>query len=306
MRIAIIDLGTNTFSLLIGEATASGPQSLHHERAYVRLGEESLQQGALTQAAQDRALATLRNFRQIIDDYAVTHVHAIGTSVWRSVNNATTLIEKINTHTGIDVTIISGIQEAALIYHGIKNAVPMDETPALMMDIGGGSVEFIIGNAAQILWQHSFEIGAQRLWDKFHQHDPIQPEALVQLATFLDEQLTPLQKAIAQHQPQHLIGASGAFSTLISILHAREEQRFDPDATAYDLPLADFYTLFQSLRHTSRADRLQIPGLKSTRADFPVVSCALIQWVLQHSPITSITYSTYSLRMGVFLKTLGY
>lgn len=305
MRVAILDLGTNTFLLLIGEATAGTPRIVHKERAYVSLGAGSLQRGMLTAEAQQRAMSTLRHFKQLIDAHQVTHVRAVATSALRSVSNGAAFVQHVKAQIGIDIQIISGDEEATLIYQGVKKAVPMSKASSLIMDIGGGSVEYIISNNTGIQWQRSFEIGGQRLWDAFHNSDaPITPEQLTQLDTYIDTQLQPLWEAVMQHSPTLLIGASGTFQSLASMHSQRTDTPLDPQATAHPLPIASFEAIYEDIRYKSREERLDVPGLSAKRVDFIVVALTLIHKVLQKTGITHMTYSTYSLKMGLLWETL--
>ena len=304
MKLAVIDLGTNTYHLLIGEVNEQGYREIARKRAYVKLGEGGLQTGSIMPAAQQRALEAMVGFKKLIDEYKVDHVRAMATSAMRSASNAAVLIQTIKDHTDIEVEIISGAQEAALIYRGVKEAVQIGSDNDLIMDIGGGSVEFIICNAQKALWEQSFEIGAQRLVDTFHCHDPISPEELSKLEHYLEERLQPLFEAIALYQPTRLIGTSGAFTTLISIYKAKEQLFADLHAPAYDLPLHHFEQLYNDIRYKSYEERLQVPGLSNQRVDMIVISSALIQFVLSKTNISRITVSTYSLKEGLFFYTL--
>src|SRR5690606_25697024 len=124
----------------------------------------------------------------------------------------------------LKVNVINGDHEAQLIYEGIKLSGSLNGTTALMMDIGGGSVEFIIGNEKEAFWKRSFEIGGQRLLDLFPYHDPILPEEVDQLNTFLSKQLAPLVEAIEHFKPAQLVGASGTFDTLTDMYYASIHQ----------------------------------------------------------------------------------
>ena len=223
---------------------------------------------------------------------------------WRSASNAAVLIQTIKDHTGIEVEIISGAQEAALIYRGVQEAAQIGSGNELIMDIGGGSVEFIICNAQKALWEQSFEIGAQRLVDTFHRHDPISSEELSKLEHYLEEKLQPLFEATTLYQPTRLIGTSGAFTTLISMHKAKEQLPADLHAITYDLPLHHFEQLYHDIRYKSYEERLQVPGLSNQRVDMIVASSALIQFVISKTSIARITVSTYSLKVGLFFCTL--
>ncbi|MEM7055279.1 MAG: exopolyphosphatase [Bacteroidota bacterium] len=304
MQIAVIDLGTNTFHLVIGEIAKQGYREVARKRVDVKLGAGGLQAGSITPAAQQRAIEAMVGFKRIIDTNKVGHVRAVATSAMRSASNAAVLIQTIKDYTGIAVEIISGSQEAALIYRGVKEAVQMSSANELIMDIGGGSVEFIIGNDQKASWKKSFEIGAQRLADIFHSYDPISPAALSKLERYLEEKLQPLFEASTLYEPTRLIGTSGAFTTLTSIYSAQKQLPLDPHATTHDLPLHHFEQIYHDIRYKSYEERIQIPGLSNQRVDMIVVSSALIQFVLSKTNISSITTSIYSLKAGLFFHAL--
>ena len=141
----------------------------------------------------------------------------MATSAIRNAVKGEALVAAIAQQTGIAVRVISGDQEAEYIYYGVRSALPLGRATALVMDIGGGSVEFILCNAEKIYWKRSFEIGAQRLLDRYMSTDPISPSAVRRLHDYLEETLIPLTNAVHQYQPVALVGASGAFETLCAI-----------------------------------------------------------------------------------------
>jgi len=314
MKIAVIDLGSNTFHLVILDTDNHNYQDLigkpldkleiARKRLYVRIGDGSLALGYITPEAKQRALDAMVEFREMLDAYEVDEVYAVATSAMRNASNTVEIVDSIQQQTNISVEVISGAQEAVLIYKGVKAAVKIEET-ALIMDIGGGSVEFIICKPNKPLWAQSFEIGAQRLVDNFHQNDPIQPEDLIKLEAYLEENLQPLLQAIDTYKPTRLIGSSGAFTTLVSMHRAKEQMPLvDPEATAYDLPFEKLIDIYKDIRYKNHKERLQIPGLSDQRVDMIVVSTALIYFILNKSNIRKITASKYSLKVGLFFYAL--
>ncbi len=305
MKIAVIDLGTNTFHLVIIESTQGTYQEVAKKRIYVRLGEGGLGSSNIIPEAWQRALDAMKEFRQIIDTHQVKEVYAVGTSALRSARNGAELITAIEQQTNIQVEIISGQQEAALICRGVKKAVTIEEDEiALIMDIGGGSVEFVICDSNQSLWEQSFEIGAQRLVDNFNQHSSILPEELTNMEQYLSKHLQPLFQAVDTYRPTRLIGSSGAFTTIGAILSAKHEINIGKEVTSYDIPFDRFVQLYKDIRYTTHEDRLQIPGLSDQRVDMIVVSMALIYFVLNKTNLHHITASRYSLKVGLFFHAL--
>ncbi|AQG77891.1 phosphatase [Spirosoma montaniterrae] len=302
MKQAIIDLGTNTFHLLIVEKTDASHKTLFRESRPAKIGMAGINQGIITPEAIERALTVLRYFRTILDQYAVRPetVAAIGTSAIRVARNQAEFIERVRQETGIVVQVISGEQEAEYIYYGVRAAGALDAQTALVMDIGGGSVEFILGSASRIFWKQSFEIGGQRLRERFMQTDPIGPGSIGRLHDYFREQLLPLANAIHQYQPATLAGSSGSFDTLVDMWFMHERGHLPPpEQAAFTLPVSEFYRSYELLITRNHAERMQLPGMIELRVDMIVVAVCLIDYVLKTFGISQIRTSTYSLKEGV-------
>jgi len=241
----------------------------------------------------------LYSFKAAIDEELITRVFAFGTSAFRNAKNGTAVAALIQQQTGIEVNIISGDEEAEYIYKGIRDAIPLGDQPNLIVDIGGGSVEFIIGDSHEIFWKGSFEIGGQRLLERFHRHDPILPEEVKKLGDYLNDVLRPLLKQIRKFKPACLIGSSGTFDTLSDIHCVRNGLPLQQDAPERPLTFQSFYETFDLLLVKNRAERLQIPGMIDMRVDMIVVACCLIQFLLDRQTFTDIRVSSYSLKEGV-------
>ena len=173
MKIAVIDMGTNTFHLIIAEVTETSHEILHKERVAVKIGENGITKGIITDQAWIRALSTISSFKETMDQNGVKAIFATATSAVRNASNGEALTEEIKKQTGIETKIISGEQEAKTILNGVKEAIELGDEKSLIMDIGGGSIEFIIANQDETFWLKSFEVGGQRLVEKFHNQDPI-------------------------------------------------------------------------------------------------------------------------------------
>ena len=166
-RIAIIDLGTNTFHLLIADTDGTTIQPVYAEKVPVRIGEGGINLGFISEEACERALLAMKAFKAKIEAFETSKSYATATSAFRNAQNGAALAKTIEEATSIAITIISGNREAELIYFGVKEALQLGEEKALIVDIGGGSVEFIIANEHTLFWKESFEIGGQRLMDLF-------------------------------------------------------------------------------------------------------------------------------------------
>jgi exopolyphosphatase / guanosine-5'-triphosphate,3'-diphosphate pyrophosphatase len=282
VRIAAIDLGTNTFHLLIVEKQDGKTKKLHDESLVAKLGKGGINQQIITYEATERALKVLRYFRQVIDNQQVSlkNVHATGTSAVRNAENKNEFIEKVFAETGIKIQEISGNEEAELIYFGVKEAMKIGQEISMIMDIGGGSVEFIICNDDRVFWKQSFEIGGQRLMERFMKSDPISMRSVQMMDDFFREKLLPLTNAVHQYSPKTLIGSSGSFDTLIDIFQAKNNtQLIGNQQVSHDLPIAEFYQTYENLLLKNHDERMAIAGMIELRVDMIVVAVCLIRFV---------------------------
>ncbi|HEX8547255.1 MAG TPA: exopolyphosphatase, partial [Cytophagaceae bacterium] len=236
-KIAIIDMGTNTFHLLIARQIEGKVETILKEKISVKIGQNGISKGLISPDAYSRAVEALKHFTCLIIEHDVHDVWATATSAVRNARNGKELVAEIKKQTGIDVLVISGEKEAELIYYGVKSALKIGAQTSIIMDIGGGSVEFIICNDSSIFWKGSFEIGAQRLIDEFQKSDPISSEDTQNLKNYLDEKLYYLFEAARKFIPEVLIGSSGSFDTFCDIdLHSKGIRCTIEEEKEYTLP----------------------------------------------------------------------
>jgi exopolyphosphatase / guanosine-5'-triphosphate,3'-diphosphate pyrophosphatase len=302
--IAILDLGTNTFHLLIAEYSPNTYRIVYRDKQAVRLGKGGIQHKAITEEAQQRAIATLVYFNTIMQTYAVSEVKAFGTSAIRNAANQQAFVDRILQETGIPISVINGDEEASLIFDGIRYALSLGKEKCLVVDIGGGSVEFIIGNSETVFWKRSIEIGGQRLMDMFQHHDPILPEEMEQMNHFFDDSLQELVHQIHEHQPEVFIGSSGSFDTLSDIhclRHNLQQHEDDPEKT---LTFDGFRSIYYELITKNHEERLRIPGMIELRVDMIVVASCLIRYLFERHTFRQLRVSGYSLKEGALYRII--
>ena len=308
-RLALIDMGTNTFHLLIVEISKTPgekPLVLLRTKAGVRLGEGGISQGIIAPEAYARALHTLAGFKEEMELHEVTEVRATATSAMRVTKNGPELVRDIFEQTGIQVNVIPGEREAELICEGVRQAVNLGAEAQLVMDIGGGSVEFIIASQTTIFWKQSFEIGAQRLLDQFFP-DPsgvFPAEAVEAEQRYFSTVLEPLIEAVRRYRPASLIGASGSFDSLadMQIGRVRSESELPPYT---ELAVESFQSSYRHLLSGNHEQRKALPGILPMRANMLVVAAVLIDFVLGITEITRIRTSAYALKEGVLAEMLA-
>ncbi|MDB5272891.1 MAG: exopolyphosphatase [Chitinophagaceae bacterium] len=294
-------MGTNTFHLLI--ASVEGTQyeiTLDHKQA-VSLGRGGINNHRIMPDAIARALTALLQFKTTCDEQKVDRVVLTGTSAVRSADNQQEFLAAIKKATGWDTLILSGEQEASWIYEGVKQTgmIPESES-SLLVDIGGGSVEFVLCNAQEVLWKQSFEIGGQRLMDKFNHADPITETEIKEIAYYLKGTLQALWKEMLRRGGvKTMIGSSGSFDTLCDIYCQKNGIILSQKIKGYSLPLQDFQSIAKELLAKSREERLKTPGMIVLRVDMIVVSLVLIETLIEQLQIEKIEVSFYALKEGL-------
>jgi exopolyphosphatase/guanosine-5'-triphosphate,3'-diphosphate pyrophosphatase len=304
MRVAIIDMGTNTFHLLVAETEGDAFRVLLQDRIAVKIGAGGITQGIVTEAASDRAIVAVKKFKMRLDEMQCNEVLAFGTSALRSASNGNEVISKIREITGVETKIISGDEEANYIYKGVRLALNPGREKLLVIDIGGGSVEFIIGNGDEIFWKRSYEIGALRLLEQFQKHDPILSTEIVALNHYFEEQLASLFEAINFHQPKVIAGSSGTFDTL-SDIYCLQSGIGLLNAPETPLTAESFEKTYKELISKNRAQRMLIPGMIELRVDMIVVASCLIKFIIEKYHFEKIRVSSYSLKEGVMVSLMG-
>ncbi len=304
MKVAVIDMGTNTFHLIIAEIKEGKYKLILKDRQPVKIGEKGINQGFISPEGSERAIRTMTAFKKIIDEQEVQYVQATATSAFRNAKNGQEIANSILKKVNIAPDIISGTEEAELIYQGVKEAIDIGPDPALIMDIGGGSIEFIIGNREHILWRQSFEIGGQRLLEKFHQTDPISSNDHEKLESYLSISLKDLIASAEKLKPGVLIGSSGAFDTFSDMFLHSNGQSQNGSFTERPLSMEGFQRIHQELLGKNRAQRLLMPGMIEMRVDMIVVASILVSFVMKTLNIDHIRVSSYALKEGLLLQMI--
>lgn len=298
MIAAVIDLGTNTFHLIIAEISATGVNVLFKTNEPVRLGQGRINENIIVPEAFERGISTLKVFKQEIIKHRVDVVKATATSAVRSAANGADFVNAAKTDAGIDIEVISGDQEAAYIFKGVK-ATGTINTTSLIMDIGGGSTEFIIANPNEILWKASYNIGAARLTQAHFHSDPISQTDQSVILNHLKDTLQELEVACALYRPQHLVGSAGAFESFTGMIDPSIDLNTVKSAP---IDLDNYHKLADKLITSTHAEREIMPNLIALRVDMIVIAALISNYVIANCGIKTISLSTYDLKMGVLYE----
>ena len=297
-RFAVIDLGSNTFHLLICEINNDETLALiYKERIYVKLASGGLEY--IDDESIERGMSAMKQFAEQILAYNVIKTRAIGTAALREAKNGKEVADRFTAATGIKIEIIDGHREAGYILNGIKSAIPPLDKHGLIMDIGGGSVEFILFKGEQVLFKGSYKIGVAVLHRRFHHSDPMSEGEINSLEALLEKELVELISIIGQLPGYYLIGASGSFEVINEVL---------PKISAADhwteLDISGMPGYLDEIIATNMAARRQIPEIPIERVDYIVVAYALIRYITREMPPERLFYCDFALKEGVLAEMI--
>ncbi|MGN7987027.1 Ppx/GppA phosphatase family protein [Pedobacter sp. 22226] len=299
MRVAVIDLGTNTFHLLIAETAGKELEILYKTNVPVKLGEGKINDNIIIPAAFERGVNCLQDFSHTIAKYKANKVRATATSAVRSAENGQDFVKAVKEQTGITIEAISGDEEAELIYQGVKLSGAITDL-SLIMDIGGGSVEFILCDTEKLIWKKSYNIGAARLMQQFFKSDPISDEDKNAILFHVQNQLKDLFDICEKYQPKVLIGSAGAFETFAELMIRKNNLKTDiSKAKTFGFSFDDYIEIAGKLLNSTHQERSAMPGIIPLRVDMIVIAALITNYVLGRSKINRLTLSTYDLKMGV-------
>jgi exopolyphosphatase/guanosine-5'-triphosphate,3'-diphosphate pyrophosphatase len=306
-RIAILDFGTNTFNLLITEVSSENKlHVLHTAKEAVKLGEGGITRKIITEQAFERGLNAIERHLERVKEFKVTKVYAFATSAIRDAANGKDFIQAVKERFEVYVMIIEGEREAEMIYRGVRLSFNMDERPVLILDIGGGSNEFIIANKKEIFWKHSFNLGMARLLETFNPSNPISHLEIEKIIIYLKAELKELFDAVKEFSPLMLIGASGSFETISAILQHRYPGRYKRDKNAArEIFYEDFLSLHEILLKSTLEERRIMQGMEPVRVEMIVLASIFINVTMEECGLKMIIQSDYALKEGVIAELLN-
>lgn len=305
MTFAILDFGTNTFNLLIAEtAEGGGFRTLYSGKQPVKLGKGGIHNGLITPEAMERGFRAVENHLVTIREFGNPPVRAIATSAIRSAGNGVQYVAEMKRRYGFGTEVITGEREAELIYKGVKASGILPEANVLVLDIGGGSNEFILCNRERIFWKRSFDLGMARILEKFTLSDPITPEETNTLEDYFEQELQPLFTAVDEFRPAALVGASGSFETFAEMIRLVNGKAPD-NKVARTLDLNAYSLLHHHLLASTLEERKVMPGMEPVRVEMIVAASIFVTFVLQKCRIRNLLQTDYALKEGVLAELTG-
>jgi exopolyphosphatase/guanosine-5'-triphosphate,3'-diphosphate pyrophosphatase len=305
--LAAIDIGTNSFHLIVVKTDEKGSfKILTREKEVVRLGKSSKDMKYISPDAVYRAVNTLKRFKLICDSFNA-EVRAVATSAVRESLNGEDFISEILHKTGIKIEVVSGYEEARLIYLGVLQALPVFKKKILLIDIGGGSTEMLIGEKGEVIYANSTKIGAVRLTERFFPDKKFTPDAIEEAKMYTKSVLYPVLRRIKEYSYDTVIGSSGTISTLGSMIYylnnPGSEDELYLNNFVYDRnSLNDITKKITKCLNVRQIEELR--GLDAQRADIITAGAVILEQIFSELDINRITISNYALREGIILDTV--
>ena len=306
LLIAAIDIGTNSIHMVIARST--GPASFEvvdREREVVQIGRGSFRHGRLRADAMRRTLEALARFVSLARRRQVDRILCTATAAVREASNGGSFVREARNSTGVVPRVVPSEEEGRLVYLGVKSALQLDSAPATILDIGGGSVQFVVGDRDRLLLARSVPLGALRLTEMMLPSDPPSRADLQRLRRHLrDGARAPLED-VAALGPQRLYGSSGTIHALAAAAHQAETGAPVTHLNGQVLTREWLSRLTRRLVRMSRAQRERVPGIDATRAEIIVPGALLLLHVMEALDAPGITVSDFGVREGLVTDYLA-
>jgi exopolyphosphatase / guanosine-5'-triphosphate,3'-diphosphate pyrophosphatase len=300
VRIAAIDIGTNSIHMVIASANdASGFEIVDREREVVQVGRGSFASGRLSVEAIRLTVEALQRFVQLARRQKVDAIICTATAAVREARNGYDFLETARRACGIEPRVIPAAEEGRLIYLGLKSALNLAAGPLVVVDIGGGSMQLAIGNSDRLLKVVSAPLGALRLTETTLHGDPPKARELQRLRQRIRKGASEPLEVVKKYAPRHVYGSSGSIHALASVAYWLEHERELEQINGHVLTLKALSRLVRQLKGMTTAEREQLRGLDAKRAEIIVPGALLLEHVLEEIQADSITLSDYGVREGL-------
>lgn len=303
-RIAAIDLGTNSFHAVIVDIFSDGSfRKVDDLKEMVQLAKGGLGK-RLADAAFKRGIEALRKIKVLCDSYGSEKILAYATSAIREAENGGEFIQRSIDELGIKINAIPGSMEAELIGYAVQHGVKLDEEPVLMVDIGGGSVEFILANHKEFFFLASRKIGVSRMMDILRPSDPISKEDIGKLEAHYTQELKEIEEALKKYPTKTIIGSSGTMQNIALMIANRKGLSTTVTLNELEFSAKDFeefYTHFIKLDHKNR---LKVSGFDTKRVDFINTGVVLVHLLINKFGFDKVKISIQALREGIIIRYL--
>lgn len=306
MKVSFFDIGTNSIHMKIVDIHADASfEVLEHEKNMTRIGQGSFKSMKLSKRSMRRGLKIIQRFSNIADEEGVKSAVAVATSAVRDSKNGHQFVKQVRKKTGIRVRVISGKEEGRLIFLGAVSGVEKRRGKILTLDIGGGSVECVLGDYKKIYYTESLPMGVARLSNRFISKNPPSGDNLESLENHIEDMAAPAANAAVRKKFTQVIGTGGTMINLAAMVYQRREGRPLRLRGFFELKKKELAKLHQKLVNLPIKRIAKVPGLDKKRADTITAGSLLVLTVMRLLKIDSIFVSDKGIREGMILDTLS-
>jgi exopolyphosphatase/guanosine-5'-triphosphate,3'-diphosphate pyrophosphatase len=307
VRIAAFDLGSNSFHLLVADARPDGTfEPVATDKEMLRLGTSVAATGGIGPAKAADAVAVIRRFRAIAESHEADEIVACATAAFREATDSLAVVDRIEAETGVKVRVISGREEARLIFDAVRASVVIDPGPALALDLGGGSLELMIGDGGGLDWAASIKLGVARLTAELVHSDPLSGGDYRRVSAAVTKAIQRVASEIDIRRPSIAVGSSGTLETIIRLAATRRNGVAPASVNQLSVTAGEIESLTGWLLGMTAAERTALAGVDARRADLLPAGAILLTTVLAMTGIQEIIGSEWALREGMVLDAIGH
>ena len=299
-KLAILDIGTNSIHMVLAEVEPDfSYKILDRFKDMTRLGDGAFKNHRLSEAAMARGLEVIRTLATLAHNKGYERIEAVATSAVREAVNGGEFLEEVARQTGLTARVVTGQEEARLIYLGVRHSMDLTDRSTLVVDVGGGSVELILGNPKRMVQGQSLKLGAIRMKDLYLKQDPPTKSMLHEMHKAIDTQLKTALQRFKTKRFDRLVATSGMAGNLTEIIYLRRTGRPVPQLNLATITLKDVREVERLLLNSSFKARLAIPGLDPKRADTLLPATVVIRSLMERARQEEMTISDKAIREGL-------
>lgn len=303
-RIAVIDIGSNSVRLMISELIEKkNYRILLDEKDTIRLGREVFEKGVFGTSSIKRLQRTLEKYKKIIDAHNVEHVRTIATAAFREASNSDEIANYFSKELEMKIEVVSGKEEGRLIFLGVTSNFDLKGKKALVVDIGGGSCELVIGDSKRIYYNESLNLGSTRLTRLFLKSNPVRPYEIQTCQDHLDAVFKRIKLAAKKHTFDLIIGTGGSLNNLTRIIYGQNNQ--SANDLMKEVALSEVDAFNQDLIGKTYRQRIKLPNMEKKRVDIILAAGLVISKIMNFFEVSSFTSLGKGLKEGLTLDTIN-
>lgn len=306
-RIAAVDMGTNSFHLIIVEADNNGSfKLLDKQREVIRLGSHKGEDlSVISSGEMEKAIDLLANFKSLAEYYSA-EFYAVATSAVREAQNKNEFLEKVYNKLEIEVNVINGRREAELIFLGVQKALPVSDKKVLCIDIGGGSTEILLADKGKILFAESIKIGAVRLTKMFFPDYKLKNRSVKDCKFYIKQALLQNENIDYSQSYDLAIGTSGTINSAFHLVNSKFSKMKIKSVNGLTFSYSDFRSVLSDvLEAKTPSERIAIPGMEMKRADIIPAGLLILRRIMKNFNINQIILSEFALREGIIFDLIS-